>query len=81
VTVQVKLFASLTKFLPANAKRKAATINVPDPATVGTILQQLNIPEGVTAVLLVNGRQAKVDTELSADDTVSIFPPVAGGRP
>ena len=80
MTVEIRLFASLRKFLPANAKGKRAKIDVSNPATVSTVLQKLSIPEAVTAVMLVNGRQAKVDTELSPDDVVAIFPPVAGGR-
>ncbi len=43
------------------------------------IMDILKIPPTAERVILVNGRYSESDKELSPDDIVIIFPPVAGG--
>ena len=78
--VKVQLYAMLAKYLPPNAENKTATLEYPDGTSVQGVLNALKIPENMPKILLVNGRNAESDRELTEGDTLSIFPPIAGGR-
>jgi len=43
------------------------------------VVKELGLPEKQVRLIAVNGRQSDINTVLSEDDTVFIFPPVAGG--
>lgn len=43
------------------------------------VLNILKIPHTVERVILVNGRYSEPDKELSPNDIVILFPPMAGG--
>jgi len=77
--IQVALYATLTKYLPPDAQNRKATIGVKDGITVREVMDQLGIPRDLPNILLVNGRQAPEDTVLRDGETLSIFPPLAGG--
>ena len=78
--IEVKLFANLRKKLPPGSSGSKATLTLDDGATITTIIQQLDIPLEFAQMVLVNGEQTReFDRPLTNDDTVSIFPPVAGG--
>jgi molybdopterin converting factor small subunit len=78
--VKVQLYAILSKYLPSNAENKTAIMEFTDGASVKEILQELKIPEAMPKILLVNGRHAELDKPLAEGDTLSIFPPIAGGK-
>jgi sulfur carrier protein len=61
------------------AQNRKAVIEVKDGATVREVMNQLGIPADLPNILLVNGRQAPDGTILKDGETVSIFPPLAGG--
>ena len=77
--IVVALFASLSKFLPPEAQNRRATIEVTDGATVREVLNHLGLPAESSNILLVNGRQARESTVLKDGETLSVFPPLAGG--
>jgi molybdopterin converting factor small subunit len=77
--VEVALYATLSKYLPPGAQNRKAVIEVKDGATVREVMNQLGIPADLPNILLVNGRQAPDGTILKDGETVSIFPPLAGG--
>jgi molybdopterin converting factor small subunit len=79
--VEVALFATLSKYLPAGTQNRRATLEVKDGATVRDILNQLGVPPELPNILLVNGRQALDTTVLKDGETLSVFPPLAGGAP
>lgn len=72
--IKVRLFATLRE-----NRGKEVSLEVEDAAAPRDIIKKLDIPESDIAILLVNGRDGKLDQELSAGDVVSIFPPVGGG--
>lgn len=78
--IEVALFATLSKYLPAGSQNRKATLEVRDGATVRDILNQLGVPPELPNILLVNGRQAPETTALNDGETLSVFPPLAGGR-
>jgi len=78
--IEVKLFANLRKKLPPGSSGGKVTLTLDDGATITTVIQQLDISLELAQMVLVNGEQTReFDRPLTNDDTVSIFPPVAGG--
>jgi molybdopterin converting factor small subunit len=79
VKIEVRLFANLAAYLPSGARRDAATVEVPEPATVGDVARRLRIPDDLPRLVLVNGRDATADQPLAPGDVVTLYPPLAGG--
>ena len=78
--IEIALYATLSKFLPSGAQNRRAVLEVKDTATVREVLDQLGIPSELPNILLVNGRQAPESAILKDGETLSVFPPLAGGR-
>jgi len=74
VQVTVKLFATLR-----NNREKEMRMDLASGATPKDIIDRLNIAQEEAAIIMINGRGAKLDTVLKDNDIVSIFPPVGGG--
>jgi molybdopterin converting factor small subunit len=79
--IQVALYATLSKYLPPGAENRRAVIEVKDGATVREVMNHLGIPADFPNILLVNGRQAPDGAVLKDGETLSVFPPLAGGSP
>lgn len=77
--VEVRLFATLTAFLPPNSREGTVTLDVPAGSTVRDVLGHLGIPADLERVSLVNGRDADAERTLGAGDVLTVFPPLAGG--
>jgi molybdopterin converting factor small subunit len=72
--LEIKLFASLQKFMP-NAEK----VELNDNCTVLELLDKIGINSSEVAITLVNGRHVQLDQKLHDGETVAIFPPIAGG--
>jgi len=74
--ITIKLFATLRQ-----GRFKTGEFEYPDSTTVGQVLDKLSISrkEMEIGIIFINGKRAEFDSILKADDTVAIFPPVAGG--
>jgi molybdopterin converting factor small subunit len=72
--LEIKLFANLRKFNP-----QLDRIELDDGATVLELLEKAGIPPSGVAIVLVDGRHAKLDQPLHDGETVALFPPIAGG--
>jgi len=72
--IKVRLFATLR-----DGRGKELILDLPEKATTQSIIDQLDIPKEEVAILLINGRDGQLTTELVEADVVSIFPPVGGG--
>lgn len=80
MNVEVKLFATLRKYLPEHAPAGCATLELPEGATVGTVIERLGIPSPLAKLVMVDGQhELDRDRRLTSGQVVSIFPPVAGG--
>ncbi len=78
--VEVKLFANLRKLLPPGSSSSKAQILLEEGATIESLIHHLKIPLEMAQMVLVNGEQTReFDRLLAEGDTISIFPPVAGG--
>jgi len=83
MNVRLKLYATLSRFLPPHAERNEVVIDVPDGASVHDVLTRYNVPLETCHLILVNGIFApparSAQTHLSDGDTVAVWPPIAGG--
>lgn len=73
--IQIKLFASLQKFMPATAENYTIEVGI----TVGALLQQLDIPQDMIKLVFVDNVHAGLTSILKGGERVGIFPPVGGG--
>jgi molybdopterin converting factor small subunit len=82
VTVQVRLFGQFRDHLPQGSAGGRASVDLPEGATVFTLVERLGLPyeaeEGVLAVA-VNDEVTHLQAPLNEGDVVSMFPPLAGG--
>lgn len=81
--VKVKLFASLRNHV--SGEKGKAEVELEDGASLQDLIHRLNIPNQLAQLVMVNGEQFPLDGEarsekkLQEGDSVSIFPPIAGG--
>ena len=77
--VEVRLFATLERYLPQHQQAGAASLDVPAGSTVADLARVLGIPADLSRIVLVNDRDAGEEHPLQAGDVVTLFPPLAGG--
>lgn len=77
--VDVYLYATLSKYLPADASNRGATLDVGEKSRIRDVVHHLEIPEKRIKLIFVNGVHARMDTLLAEGDRVGMFPPVGGG--
>ena len=81
--VTLKLYASLTQYLPPGSGRHEADLDVVEGTTPAALIDRFNLPLELTHLVFVNGvfvaREDRAAKVLEAGDQLAIFPPVAGG--
>ncbi|MDD5030638.1 MAG: MoaD/ThiS family protein [Rhodoferax sp.] len=82
--IVLKLFASLTDYLPDSAKyTNFVALELAAGVTVAQVIEQQGLPEKWVHLVLVNGHYV-APTERSGrvlqdQDVLAIWPPIAGG--
>ena len=74
MVVEVRLFATFRQ-----GRFKKRKTELPGAGTVGDLLKLLKISAKQVGILLVNGRNASIESNLAPNDNVSIFPLIGGG--
>lgn len=81
--VRLKLYAMLSKYLPAGAEKNEADVVVADGASVQDVLTGQGVPQEHCHLVLVNGvytpPSERPQHVLEEGDHVAVWPPVAGG--
>jgi len=80
--IEFKLFASLAEYLPNGTEKNSAMMEVDENTTPNQLIDQYNIPRSRVHLVLVNGvfmDEGARDKSLKPNDTLAIWPPVAGG--
>ncbi len=82
--ITLKLFASLTDYLPPENKyTNMLELDIAPDATIMQIIKPMALPEKMVHLVLVNGKYvAPLDrhsTTLAEGDVLAIWPPIAGG--
>ena len=83
MNITLKLFATLTDYMPDGANGNVLDMPVAEGKTVGELIEELRLPEKLVHLVLVNGNyiapDARASSALSEGDTLAIWPPIAGG--
>jgi molybdopterin converting factor small subunit len=79
VRVEVRLFATLARYLPKNHHAGSTLLDVAEGSSVADVARALGIPGDRSWIALVNDRDAQDDRRLVEGDVVTLFPPLAGG--
>lgn len=84
MNITLKLFASLTDYLPAESRyTNIINLDVATGTTIGQIIEQHHLPPKWVHLVLVNGTyiapENRASKELLEGDVLAIWPPIAGG--
>jgi molybdopterin converting factor small subunit len=77
--IQVKLFATLSRFSPGGLPGTPFDVELKEGATLQDLVNQLGIPAEETKVTFVNGIAQTLGYVLKPGDDTGIFPPIGGG--
>lgn len=78
VTIHVKLFATLKKYLPPG--KEGTSVTLPVGSTVLDVIDALKIPHEQATMLVAGDTYVEKTTPLTDGLQLNIFPPLAGGR-
>ena len=83
ISITLKLFASLSGYLPEGAKRNQVELTVPVGSTPASIISSLRLPIELCALVVINGVFVRVADrsarQLVEGDVLAMWPPIAGG--
>ena len=84
MNITFKLFATLTDYLPAEARRSnQVSLDIDPSAPISQIIEPFGLPPKLVHLVLVNGKyiepDARMSTSLTEGDVLAIWPPIAGG--
>ena len=81
--IRIKFYALLGKYLPSNAEKNEADVEVAEDTTIVEVLTSLMVPLEECHLVLVNGvyvaPSERATQALEEGDALAIWPPVAGG--
>ncbi len=82
--ITFKLFATLTDYLPPDARRaNQLELEVAPTDSIARIIEPFGLPPKLVHLVLVNGRyvapEVRGSTTLNDGDVLAIWPPIAGG--
>jgi molybdopterin converting factor small subunit len=81
--ITLKLYALLSRYLPAGAEGNEAVLSLREGITVGEALDGVGLPEKLAHLILVNGvylaPSERSEKFLADGDALAVWPPVAGG--
>ncbi|OIP18693.1 MAG: molybdopterin synthase sulfur carrier subunit [Comamonadaceae bacterium CG_4_9_14_3_um_filter_60_33] len=82
--ITLKLFASLTDYLPDSAKyTNFVELDVVPASTIAQVVEQQRLPEKWVHLVLLNGHyvapEQRLAQTLNEGDVLAIWPPIAGG--
>jgi sulfur carrier protein ThiS len=81
--ITLKLFATLSEYLPPGSLENRVDVEVGEDETVAQVLARFRLPERLTHLVLVNGLfvapEARTARLLRSGDQLAVWPPIAGG--
>lgn len=81
--IQLKLYATLTKFLPEGADNHTVELDVPAGTTPTQVIEDVKLPKESCFLVLINGTYLTPDQRdtqpMQEGQTLAIWPPIAGG--
>ena len=77
--IEVRLFASLSKYRQHPLMSQDGLMEIPSSASVGHLVDLLDIPRKEVTLIFINGIHATMDTQVNDGDRIGLFPPIGGG--
>ena len=78
--IQLRLFASLARYLPDQKSSGFSNVmELDEGTTVKSLLEGLKIPLDQPKIIFLNGLHAEETAVLKEGDRLGVFPPLAGG--
>ena len=77
--IEIRLYASLARFLPEQSAGEACVIDLPEGKSVKELLTQLHVPLASVKLIFINHIHVDEESILKDGDRLGVFPPVAGG--
>jgi sulfur-carrier protein len=82
--ITFKLYASLTQYLPAEARQSnQVSLDVAANTPIAKIIEPYGLPHKLVHLVLVNGHYVQPEERLTRvlqeGDVLAIWPPIAGG--
>ena len=82
--ITFKLFASLTDYLPPEARyTNVVQLDVAPEASISQIIEPFGLPPKMVHLVLINGKyiepERRLTQTLAEGDVLAIWPPIAGG--
>jgi len=82
--ITFKLFASLTDYLPLQARySNVLELDIAQDASISQIIEPFGLPPKMVHLVLINGKYIEPDKRLTQrlvdGDVLAIWPPIAGG--
>ena len=82
--ITFKLFASLTDYLPVQARyTNVLELDVAPDASISQIIEPYGLPPKLVHLVLINGKyiepKQRLTQTLVEGDVLAIWPPIAGG--
>ncbi len=81
--ITLKLYATLSEYLPAGAQEHRTTLDIADEETAYGVIERYHIPRERAHLILLNGvyltPEQREQPAFKEGDTLAIWPPVAGG--
>jgi molybdopterin converting factor small subunit len=82
MNLTVKLYGTLRRHRPETAEgapHHPFSLSLPENSTINDLVSLLKINDGAVNAAAVNGDSVSNETSLQDGDSVSLFPPTAGG--
>ena len=81
--ITLKLFATLSEYLPTGSEKHRTVLDISDEETAYTVIDRCQVPRERAHLILLNGvyltPEQREQPTLKDGDTLSVWPPVAGG--
>ena len=82
-TATLKLYASLSEFLPPGSVKNETEIEVGEADSVARIIERYDLPERLVHLVVIDGVYIEPEDRLvrilGPGEVLAIWPPVAGG--
>ena len=78
MSVKVKLFASLREHRENKECIKECSYDLNEGNTVADAAEKLQVQKDDIKIVLINGRDAEIDSEIKEGDVIALFPPTGG---
>lgn len=79
MNVTVMLSTTLRNYVPEYTPSAGISLNLDGPLTVRELAEKLGLPLPEIKIVMLNGRHATLDHNISDNDRIGYFPAVGGG--